>query len=462
MKRLVIISGTLISILIFLFLIVTSPVNHTPYFENTYFEKSLLRIDSLKNSVQTVNDSLMAGFAKVSITPEINQPEENVAEGKFMRVPLAGYGGRKGAPATGIHDSIFVKAAALKVNAEMIIFVSADLLILPPSIIDFTMDILSEKGFERNQLFFAATHTHSSVGAWGGGFVGKQFAGEENKNLQKWLSLKIADAVILAVEDLKPAKMSAGNFNAGQYTRNRLIGEKGTKNEDFSFLYIKQTGHKKAVMGSFSAHSTTLGDKNMEISADYPGYWAAKMEQTSVDLALFFAGSMGSQSPVSKGEGFEKPQFIGESLADSLNMYLKKTIPNETISLSHVTLKVPLPDYHFRITTRRTLSSFLSRKLMPHPGDVYIQMVRLENMVWITTPADFSGEYAVQIKNALAVKGFHSNVTGFNGNYVGYIIPGKYFYLDKYEPKTMGWFGPYMGDYTMDLIRQLTEIVTTN
>jgi hypothetical protein len=45
---------------------------------------------------------------------------------------------------------------------------------------------------------------------------------------------------------------------------------------------------------------------------------------------------------------------------------------------------------------------------------------------------------------------------------VGYIIPGKYFYLDKYEPKTMGWFGPYMGDYTMDLIRQLTEIVTTN
>jgi hypothetical protein len=99
---------------------------------------------------------------------------------------------------------------------------------------------------------------------------------------------------------------------------------------------------------------------------------------------------------------------------------------------------------------------------MPYTYGAYLQALRIGDMVWVTTPSDFSGEYALQIKNALAVKGFDSNVTSFNGSYLGYIIPGKYFYLDKYEPKTMGWFGPYMGDYTMDLIRQLAEIVTTN
>jgi hypothetical protein len=59
----------------------------------------------------------------------------------------------------------------------------------------------------------------------------------------------------------------------------------------------------------------------------------------------------------------------------------------------------------------------------------------------------------------LAVKGFNANVTSFNGSYVGYIIPGKYFYLDSYEPKTMGWFGPNMGEYTFELMRHLSEII---
>jgi hypothetical protein len=89
-----------------------------------------------------------------------------------------------------------------------------------------------------------------------------------------------------------------------------------------------------------------------------------------------------------------------------------------------------------------------------------LQAIRIGQFIWITAPCDFSGEYALQIKNALAVKGFAANVSSFNGSYVGYIIPGRYFYFDEYEPKTMGWFGPHMGEYTMDLIRQLTTIVT--
>ncbi len=96
---------------------------------------------------------------------------------------------------------------------------------------------------------------------------------------------------------------------------------------------------------------------------------------------------------------------------------------------------------------------------MPLPENVYLQALRIGNMVWISTPCDFSGEYALQIKNSLAAKGFKSNVTSFNGSYVGYIIPGRYFYLDEYESKLMGWFGPNMGEYTIDLIRRITDIV---
>ncbi|MDO9341431.1 MAG: neutral/alkaline non-lysosomal ceramidase N-terminal domain-containing protein [Bacteroidales bacterium] len=460
MKRLGIILGIILLSMFLIFFLSTCYVERASYFHQDYYQKTAARIDSFKSAMVIVNDSIQAGFAKISITPSLNNSEDLYREGKFIQVPLAGFGARKGKSATGIHDSVFVKAVALKVDRQTLVFVSADLLIMPPNIIDSVTILLSKGGILRQQMFFSATHSHSSLGGWGPGYIGEQFAGKENKNLERWLVLKISKAVTSAIADLRPARIGSGCFYAGNYTRNRVIGELGTKNNDFSFITLEQIGYKKAIIGSFSAHSTTMGSNNMEISADYPGYWERKIEDTSADLALFFAGSTGSQSPVGKGDGFDKPKYIGEALADSLNVHLPRVVLNDKITFSSVSLKIQLPEYHMRITTKINLSSYLSKKLMPPPENVYLQAIRIDNMVWITTPCDFSGEYALQIKNALAAKGFNSNVTSFNGSYVGYIVPGRYFYLNEYEPKLMGWFGPNMGEYTMDLIRQISKIVT--
>ena len=459
LKKIGIILGIIIAILVVLFFAVTGPVDETPYFESDYFKKSFAEADSLKNNFTPAKGLLLAGFSKVSITPNLNSAADNIEKGEFVKMPLAGFGARKGAPSTGIHDSIFVKAAALKVEDKLVVLVGADILIMPPNITDSVMKVLAGSGIKREELFLSATHTHSSVGAWGPGFVGKEFAGEFNPGLAKWLVKKISNAVLMAVADLKPAAIATGDFNAEKYTRNRLIGDLGTKNDDFSYIYIQQKEGKKAVVGSFAAHSTCMGDENMQISGDYPGYWQRKMENSGIDVAIFMAGSMGSQTNRGEGEGFEKPRFIGESLADSTIVHLKTISPNDTVLLTAATVKLNLPEYHFRITTTRNLSTALTKKLMPMPENAVLQAVRLGNMVWVTTPSDFSGEYALQLKNTLAVKGFDSNVTSFNGSYVGYIIPGRYFYLDEYEPKTMGMFGPNMGDYTFDLINKMTNFL---
>ena len=461
MKRFGIILATILGILLVIFFLITSSVDSTPYFKGDYYKKTEARIDSLKSAIIINNDSVEAGFARVSITPSINNPEDQYIEGKFKEVPLAGFGARKGKPATGVHDSIFVKAAALKVNGQIAVIVGADLLIMPPNIIDEVTLLLTQKGIRRNQVFYSASHSHSSIGGWGPGFIGEQFAGVENKNIPKWLALQISKAVTSAIADLRPARIGSGNFDASKYTRNRLIGESGSKNSDFSFIYIEQIGRQKAVIGSFAAHATTLGSDNMAFSADYPGYWERKMENSSVDIAIFCGGSVGSQSPSGEGKGFDKPKLIGESLADSLNVYLPKVVSNDKITFSALSLKVALPEYHIRLTTKINLSTRVSEMLMPAPQNVYLQTLRIGNLIWITTPCDFSGEYALQIKNSLSAKGFSANVTSFNGSYVGYIIPGRYFYLNEYEPKIMGWFGPNMGEYTVQLIRQLTQIITS-
>jgi len=466
MKRLAkIIGGTLVSILLVLFLIFffsTSSVKTTSYFDADYYHKTLARLDSIKSGSLQINDSIQAGFARINITPGLNSSEDNYLEGKFIQVPLAGFGAREGKPATGIHDSLFVKAAALKIGKETIILVSADLLIMPPNIVDSVTMLLSGKGIRREQLFYSATHTHSSVGAWGAGYVGEMFAGKENPALEKWLVLRISQVVISAIEDLRPARIGTGNFTVGAYTKNRLIGESGTKNNDFSFISLEQIGHKKAILGSYSAHATTLGADNWEISSDYPGYWARKMEKTSADYALFFAGSVGSQSPAGEGNGFDKARYIGEALADSLNAHLPNVVLKETVTFSCLSLKIQLPQYNIRITSNTNLVTSLSKKLLPFSENVYLQAVRLGDMIWITTPSDFSGEFALQLKRSLSAYGFNANVTSFNGSYVGYIVPGRYFYLDEYEPKLMGWFGPNMGEYTMDMIRQVSRIITNS
>jgi len=455
-------AGAISLLIIVIYFLSTRRVDTTPYFETSYYRNTVIRADSLEKVTFPIKDSLFAGFARVSLTPVLNSLSDDAQKGRFREVPLAGYGAREGNPASGIPDSIYVKAAAIGEGGRTIILIGADLLIMPPNIADTVAVMLKKNGIRRDQLFFTATHTHSSLGAWGPGLVGSKFAGKENRNLEMWLTSRIADAVKIALSDMKPSCTGSGYFRAGNFTRNRLIGDTGNKNDEFVFITIRQKGGIKAIIGSFSAHSTTLGDENMEISGDYPGYWERKMEQTSADIAIFAAGSVGSQSPATNGNGFEKCAIIGESLSDSTVVHLKDISLSCSPIFSAVSLPFLLPDYNMRITVKRNLASFLSKKLMPAPGNVFLQAFRLGDLIWITTPSDFSGEYALQVKNSLSVKGFISIISSFNGAYVGYIIPGKYFYLDKYESKLMGWFGPNMGDYTVDMIGRITDMVAKN
>lgn len=442
-----------------IFFLLTGSVKDDPLMTSNYFKNTMSRVDSLKKTENHVFSTIQAGFCKISITPGINNSVDDASSGKFKAVPLAGFGNRKGKPATGVHDSIFVRSVALKVRARQMVFIGADLLIMPPNIIDEAVGQLASKGITRDQLLFSATHSHSSIGAWGPGFVGEQFAGKANPEIQKWLVNCIVKAALGAVSDLSPAQISHGSFAAANLTRNRFIGELGTKNSDFTYILLNQNGKRKAVIGSYSAHATTQGAGNMLFSGDYPGSWERKMEAGSFDMALFCAGSIGSQSPSGKGKEFESARYIGESLADTLINKLPFNTYQDSTNFSAATLRVTLPEYHLRLTPRINLSTWLSNKLMPEPMNVYFQVLKIGKLVWISAPSDFSGEYALQIKNAMAAKGYDAVVTSFNGSYIGYIVPGRYFYMDEYEPKLMGWFGPTMGDYSMELIRHLTDIV---
>lgn len=454
--------GLVVMVVAFLFWALET-VDHTPYFHTDYYKTTLSRFDSIATNLKVAKGAVQVGFGKQSITPILNGTNDDPSIGQFSEMPLAGFGGREGAPASGIHDSLFVKTVAIKVGEEIIVFVGSDLLIMPPAVSRMTGAYLSEKlGLNRGNIFYSATHTHSSVGAFSEGTVGELFGGVYNPNVIEWLAAQVSKAIEDAINDLKPGQIGVGNFHALDFVRNRLVGDDGNINSDFMILKASQTEGKNVILGSFDAHATTLGTWNMETSADYPGYWQRKLENSGFDMAVFFAGSVGSHSYRNTvGDRFDKSQYLGEALADSVLKYAPTITLKDSIELSSMTLKVEIPEFHIRVSDGIRLNPYISNKLFPDVGEVFLQTTKLDNLIWGTAPSDFSGETTLVYKNAMHKKGYKAMVTSFNGAYTGYIIPCKYYHLNEYESRLMNWFGPGYNPFINYMLGEMMEKVSS-
>ncbi len=447
---------TLIILIVMLLIWALQKVDYTPYWETDYYITTRASLDSLTGNLTPQRGKVYAGFSRVSITPTLGAPKDDPQKGAFKALPLAGFGDREGRPAEGIHDSVFVKAVALRVGSDTLVLIASDILIVPAEVAEgVTRQLAAKQHIHRDQLFFSATHTHSSVGGWADKYVGKEFAGDYNPAVIQWLIQQYTRAVTEALASLQPAALGSGTFTAPAYVKNRLISDKGFVNPQFAWLVVRQDNGKTAVLGSFAGHPTTLGGWNMQISGDYPGFWQRRMEAKGYDMALFFAGPVGSHSVRSKGDKYEKPKFTGEALADSSLKYIANFIMHDSITLSSLTLPVTLPEFHVRVTDGLRLRPSLVNKLFPPIGEVYLQSARLGNMIWISTPCDFSGELALNYQAMAEAKGYHAMVTSFNGAYIGYIIPERYYHLNEYESRLMSWFGPYTGPWFDEMIRRM-------
>lgn len=437
-----------------------SRVDKTPYFETDYYNETKANLaTSLNTSIETIG-TINAGFGKVSITPGITEGKENPETGKFNAVPMAGFSD-SGESAIGAHDSVFVKTVALKVNDKLVVLIGSDLLLMPPDVVESVSNMLKGSGIKREQLYFGATHTHSSVGSWSAGFVGETSAGKYQPAIVSWLSAKVKDAILYAVCDLQEAKVGSSNFHAPEFIRNRIAKNTGRLNDQFDFIYIEQIDGRKAIIGSFSAHSTVLGASNNQFSGDYPGYFQRKLEKETVNLALFFAGTVGSHTNKGLESGFEKARIIGESLADSLIQNLNKVELESDVTFANITVPIQTPKLQIiRITKNLRLSPLVGKMLLPKINNSHIQAIKLNKLVWLTQPCELSGECALDIKNALRVAGFNSMITSFNGQYLGYVVPQKYYYSDNYETSLMSWYGPGMADYVMELNYTICDSLT--
>ena len=152
---------------------------------------------------------------------------------------------------------------------------------------------------------------------------------------------------------------------------------------------------------------------------------------------------------------------MGEALAERTVELLGTVTATNRLAMAFETLTVDLPPLQPRVSDGVRLRSWVSGRLLPVRADTALQAFRLGDRVWLSTPCDYSGEMALDLKEAARAAGLRAVVTSFNGDYVGYVVPSKYYHIDGYETRTMAFFGPQLPDYFDELLKGLVAAVAS-
>lgn len=434
--------GVLLLLLVLSLATMVTIMDKTPYKQMPYYAAWKGLVGKVQPDTSTAEE-FKIGWAKVNITP--SQP-----------TPMAGYGNRRGRLFTSVHDSVYVRAVVLDNGVSQAAIVTADLLLIPPTVTKILQTRLTKREIPFDQVFLGATHTHNSVGGWGTGISGLFFSGKYDSLVEERIADAIFQAIVRAKANLEPAEL---NYREGRDTvdiQNRLVGAEGSIDPEIRSMEFITASGKKGILSSYGAHSTVMQSKNMALSRDYPGVLVDSLEKGRYQFAMYMAGAVGSMGPIEKGvDDFDemKNQAYGVQKALLASDTLAQT---GKAALQAVTISLPLRDPSPRLTMDLVLRPWAFKKAFgEYP--VFVKALRVGNMLLVGMPCDFSGELVAGLDAYAKIRGLNLMVTSFNGGYIGYITHDKYFDRDLYETKTMSWYGPYNGAYLQEVIRDLID-----
>lgn len=238
---------------------------------------------SLSGTLKAAEGQLMAGTAKINITPKQNIP---------------------------LHDSVYARALVMEIGNMRVAQVSVDLVNFYS---DRVANICKEK-YGITQLLICASHTHEDPN------MADARPREKKPDNTPFFEECIIKVVGEAVGNMFPARISAGTRTFPQLGFNRLIIRKdgkareswvgdehynvenperipfGPVDPEVGVIKVEDMqGNARAIVMSYAMHAD-LGCFSYEISADYPGFACKKVEEAfdNKAICLFVAGGGGN------------------------------------------------------------------------------------------------------------------------------------------------------------------------
>ncbi|WP_460912380.1 neutral/alkaline non-lysosomal ceramidase N-terminal domain-containing protein [Spirosoma areae] len=432
---------------ILLFLAVSlAPVDDTPYRQMPYYAQTKQRLAQLPPP-PVAQTPIRAGWAKTNITPPYT-------------TPTGGYGARRGKHWQIVSDSIFARAIVLDNGGTNVAIVGLDLLITPPTVTEALKKRLPEVGLHWENVYMGAIHSHNSVGGWAPGLVGQLIAGGYDEKLVT----RITDGVLMALRNaqthMAPVTVGYGQTDATDHIYNRIGFSGPTQPLDgaIRLLKLKKTNGESALLCSFAGHPTLFEDDMEEyLSRDYPGSLVDRLEKKSADFAVFLAGAVGSTGPQARGKtDFQEIRNYAGDLALRIERIVPQIQMQSDSTLAMLTLPLSLREPHPRVIGNWRVRPWLFYAVYgDYPSD--LKALRIGKTVLLGTPCDFSGEFVADFMPLATQKGVNLMITSFDGGYIGYVTPDRYYNRQTYETRDMNWFGPYNGAYFEEMMMGLLK-----
>ena len=432
---------------IVLFLSVSlAPVDDTPYRQMPYYKQTKQRLAQLPEP-PAAKEVIRAGWSKANITPPYT-------------TPTGGYGARRGKHWRIVSDSIFARAIVLDNGSTRVAIVGLDLLITPPTVTEALKKRLPEVGLRWENVYTGAIHSHNSVGGWAPGLVGQLIAGEYDAQLVTRITNGVLTAIRNAQADMDPVQVGYGQTDASDHITNRIARSGPTSPLDgqIRLLKLQKNTGESALLCTFAGHATLFnGDNGGYLSRDYPGSLVDRLEKKSANFALFIAGAVGSTGPRARGTtDFQEIRNYAGDLAGRIERILPQIQTHPDSSLAVLTLPLGLREPHPRVIGNWRVRPWLFYAIYgDYPSD--LKALRIGKTVLLGTPCDYSGEFVADFQPLSRQKGINLMITSFDGGYIGYVTPDRYYNRTTYETRDMNWFGPYNGAYFEEMMMGLLE-----
>ncbi|MEX2568893.1 MAG: neutral/alkaline non-lysosomal ceramidase N-terminal domain-containing protein [Cyclobacteriaceae bacterium] len=293
----------------------------------------------------------LAGASTSNITPSLGKG----IVGNFGKPP----------PAVHVHDELHSRALVLDDGSSQLVWVIVDNVAIKREVFDEAKRQVQQKtGIPVSNMMMAATHTHSCIGA-GGGEEGDELGWctwNEQKPLvgyQNFLVERIVDGVIIAHNNLEPAKIGWGSGQVPQHVFNRrwkmkekvinpfgkldqvrmnpgfenpnLLAPAGPTDAEIAFISVQsKMGRPIALMGNYSLHYVG-GVPKGHLSADYFGVFADRIQellgadrQDPPFVGMMSNGTSGDVNnlnfgaPAENHPPYEKMRLVADDLAQEV------------------------------------------------------------------------------------------------------------------------------------------------
>ena len=327
---------------------------------------------------QVRQPQIQSGAAKTEITPDLK---------KHGPVYMDGFGNNR--VATAVHDNLYARCMALSAGGQAVVLCGVDSIGLFVDYVDNIREELKKQLALKTKskahdpsVVVASTHDHEAVdtmGLWGPA----QGQSGINEAYNGFVVERVAHAAVAAIRDLKPAIVTLAQAHPSDLDT-LIHDDRPPEVHDAGVVVLRATTAKGKPIGTlvnWANHPETLGSKNTLITADYPHFLCAELEQRLEGVAVFLNGAVGGmQSPLgatvpdpatgrpAPENSFLKAEVIGRRVADVAAGAVRngQTVNADRIEFFENRIAIPISNKGFQLAAQADL--YKGRKKMTPDG----------------------------------------------------------------------------------------------